>query len=78
MLDNALITKIKKQILKNTTPNHVPAKILQVRDIPRTKNGKIVELAVREIIHGRPVKNMEAIANPEALEQYKDRVELAG
>ena len=55
----------------------MPAKIVQVADIPRTKSGKIVELAVRNVVHGRPVKNIEALANPEALEQFKDRAELA-
>jgi acetoacetyl-CoA synthetase len=54
----------------------VPARIVAVRDIPRTKSGKIVELAVREVVHGRAVKNLEALANPEALEQYRDRPEL--
>ena len=58
-------------------PRHVPAKIVQVSDIPRTKSGKIVELAVREVVHGRPVKNLEALANPEALEHFRDRRELA-
>ncbi|HZO01707.1 MAG TPA: hypothetical protein VFB93_10940, partial [Burkholderiales bacterium] len=62
---------------ENTTPRHVPAKILQVADIPRTKSGKIVELAVREVVHGRPVKNLEALANPEALEHFRSRSELA-
>jgi acetoacetyl-CoA synthetase len=62
--------------LEATTPRHVPAKIVQVGDIPRTKSGKIVELAVRNIVHGRPVKNVEALANPEALEHYRDRAEL--
>ena len=57
-------------------PRHVPARIVQVPDIPRTKSGKIVELAVREVIHGREVKNMEALANPEALEFFRDRAEL--
>jgi acetoacetyl-CoA synthetase len=57
-------------------PGHVPARIVAVRDIPRTKSGKIVELAVREVVHGRAVKNLEALANPEALEQYRDRPEL--
>ena len=75
-LDEFLAGKIKKRIRNNTTPRHVPAKILQVTDIPRTKSGKIVELAVREVVHGRPVKNMEALANPEALEFYRDRAEL--
>ena len=58
------------------TPRHVPAKILQVEDIPRTKSGKITELAVRDVVHGRVVKNVEALANPEALAFYEGRVEL--
>jgi acetoacetyl-CoA synthetase len=61
----------------NTTPRHVPAVVAQVTDIPRTKSGKIVELAVRNVVHGQPVKNLEALANPEALAQFKDRPELA-
>jgi acetoacetyl-CoA synthetase len=77
-LDDALVARIKDQIRRNTTPRHVPARILQVADIPRTKSGKIVELAVRNIVHGRPVKNVEALANPEALEHYRDRAELRG
>ena len=77
-LDAALTDKIKKQIRANTTPRHVPARIVQVADIPRTKSGKIVELAVRNVVHGRPVKNREALANPEALELYRDRPELKG
>jgi len=76
-LDDALATRIKKRIRENTTPRHVPAKIVQVNDIPRTKSGKIVELAVREVVHGRPVKNKEALANPEALEHFRNRPELA-
>ena len=68
--------KITEQIRRNTTPRHVPARILQVADIPRTKSGKIVEVAVRNVVHGRPVKQKEALANPEALELYKDRPEL--
>ncbi|MEO7761779.1 MAG: acetoacetate--CoA ligase, partial [Casimicrobiaceae bacterium] len=75
-LDDALIAKIKKQVRTNTTPRHVPSKVLQVPDVPRTKSNKIVELAVRNIVHGRPVKNVEALANPEALEHYRDRPEL--
>ena len=75
-LDDALREKIKRQIRENTTPRHVPARIVQVREIPRTKSGKIVELAVRDVVHGRPVKNKEALANPEALDQYRDRSEL--
>jgi len=76
VLDEALVGRIQKHIRTNTTPRHVPAKILQVTDIPRTKSGKIVELAVRNIVHGCEVKNLEALANPEALEQYRDREEL--
>ena len=76
-LDDALIAKIRQHIRANTTPRHVPAKVLQVADIPRTKSNKIVELAVRNVVHGRPVKNVEALANPEALELYRDRPELA-
>ena len=76
-LDDRLAAKIKQRIRANTTPRHVPAKILQVADIPRTKSGKIVELAVREVVHGRPVKNLEALANPEALEHFRDRAELS-
>ncbi|MGW8269213.1 MAG: acetoacetate--CoA ligase [Burkholderiales bacterium] len=76
-LDDALVARIKKRIRDNTTPRHVPAKVLQVADIPRTKSGKIVELAVRDTVHGRAVKNVEALANPEALEHFRDRRELA-
>ena len=76
VLDAALAERIKNQVRANTTPRHVPAKIVQVTDIPRTKSNKIVELAVRDIVHGREVKNREALANPEALEQYRDRAEL--
>jgi len=76
VLDEALSTSIKQVIKDNTTPRHVPAKILQVNDIPRTKSGKIVELAVRHVVHGRPVKNVEALANPEALDHFRDRAEL--
>jgi acetoacetyl-CoA synthetase len=76
VLDAALTEKIKQHIRANTTPRHVPAKILQVRDIPRTKSNKIVELAVRNVVHGRPVPNLEALANPDALEEYRDRDEL--
>ena len=75
-LDDALEKRIKAVIKDNTTPRHVPAKILQVADIPRTKSGKIVELAVRNVVHGEPVKNVEALANPEALEYFRARAEL--
>jgi acetoacetyl-CoA synthetase len=75
-LDQALTDRIRQHIRVNTTPRHVPAKVVQVTDIPRTKSNKIVELAVRNIVHGLPVKNIEALANPEALEQFYDREEL--
>jgi acetoacetyl-CoA synthetase len=78
ILDEALEARIRQAIRENTTPRHVPAKILQVADVPRTRSGKLVELAVRNVVHGRPVKNVEALANPEALEYYRDRPELAG
>jgi len=75
-LDKELAERIKQKIRANTTPRHVPAKIVQVTDIPRTKSNKIVELAVRNVVHGLPIKNIEALANPEALEQFRDRDEL--
>ena len=75
-LDEALRDRIRKQIRDNTTPRHVPAKIIQIADIPRTTSGKITEIAVRDTIHGIPVKNTEALANPRALELYRDLPEL--
>jgi len=78
VLDEALAQRIRATIRANASPRHVPAKILQVADIPRTRSGKIAELAVRELIHGRPVKNTEALANPEALELYRGLGELEG
>jgi acetoacetyl-CoA synthetase len=75
-LDEALQKRIREVIKANTTPRHVPAVILQVPDIPRTKSNKIVELAVRAVVHGQPVKNVEALANPEALDHYRARPEL--
>ena len=77
-LDEALCDRIRRQVRANTTPRHVPAKIVQVPEIPRTISGKIVELAVRETIHGRPVKNTDALANPAALAHFRDRPELRG
>jgi acetoacetyl-CoA synthetase len=74
VLDDTLRQQIKSRIRQHTTPRHVPAVIVQVDDIPRTKSGKIVELAVRAVVHGESVKNREALANPEALEQFVDRV----
>jgi len=76
-LDEDLQVKIRKVIRDNCTPRHVPAKIVQVAEIPRTKSGKIVELAVREVVHNRPVENLTALANPEALELYKNILELS-
>ena len=72
VLDDQLQSKIKTAIRTGASPRHVPARIIEVGDIPRTKSGKITELAVKHIIHGRSVKNKEALANPEALELYKD------
>ena len=77
ILSETLVETIKKFIKDNCTTRHVPAKILQVEDIPRTKSGKIVEIPVRDIVHGKEVKNKEALANPEALEYFKDRPELS-
>ncbi|MDH1443509.1 acetoacetate--CoA ligase [Pseudomonas sp. GD03721] len=75
-LDDSLREEICQAIRTNTTPRHVPAKILQVADIPRTFSGKIVELAVRNVIHGQPVKNTDALANPQALALYRNLPEL--
>ena len=76
-LDDSLRTRIKSQIRKNATPRHVPAVILQVADIPRTKSGKITEIAVRDIIHGKQIDNVGALANPDALELYRNLPELS-
>lgn len=75
-LDNKLCDRIRKTVRSNTTPRHVPAKILQVKNIPRTISGKIVELAVRKVVHGEDVKNTDALANPEALDYFSNREEL--
>ena len=77
-LDDDLQQRIRQSIRENTTPRHVPAKIISVSDIPRTISGKIVELAVRDVVHGLEVKNIDALANPEALELYRNLVELDG
>ena len=77
VLDEALSGRIRRQIRANTTPRHVPARILQVPEIPRTISGKVVELAVRETVHGRPVRNTDALANPAALEHFRGRPELS-
>jgi acetoacetyl-CoA synthetase len=71
-LDEAMTARIKQQIRSGASPRHVPAKVVAVADIPRTRSGKITEIAVREVVHGRPVKNTEALANPEALAHFKD------
>ncbi|MEE2803193.1 MAG: acetoacetate--CoA ligase [Pseudomonadota bacterium] len=76
VLTDALRDRIRKRIRANTTPRHVPAVILDVPDIPRTKSGKVVELAVTRILHGEPVQNLEALANPEALDYFRSRPEL--
>jgi acetoacetyl-CoA synthetase len=75
-LDDALSDRIRKTVRDKCTPRHVPAKVIQVSEIPRTKSGKIVELAVREVVHDRPVKNLHSLANPEALELYRDLPQL--
>ena len=75
-LDDALRERIKRQIREGASPRHVPAKIIAVADIPRTKSGKITELAVRDVVMGREVKNKEALANPEALELFRELEEL--
>ena len=75
-LDDALSDAIRSEIRAHTTPRHVPAKIIQVAEIPRTISGKIVELAVRDVIHGRPVRNQDALANPQALALYENLKEL--
>jgi acetoacetyl-CoA synthetase len=75
-LDDGLRDQIRRRVRENTSPHHVPRKIVQVADIPRTISGKITELAVRHVIHGRPVTNVEALANPRALELFRDLAEL--
>ncbi len=75
-LDEPLRERIRRQCKENASPHHVPRKILQVADIPRTISGKITELAVRDVIHGRPVQNVDALANPAALELFRDLPEL--
>ena len=72
-----LEARIRQRIRENSSPRHVPARIVQVTDIPRTKSGKLVELAVRDVVHGRDVRNRDALANPEALDQFQNRPELA-
>jgi len=76
-LTEELVTLIKQRIRVGASPRHVPAKVIRVADIPRTKSGKITELAVRDIVHGRDVKNREALANPDALDLFVDLIELS-
>ena len=76
-LDDELRGRIKREIRDNASPRHVPARILAVPGIPRTRSGKISELSVRRVVTGQAVKNVEALANPEALEFYKDLPELS-
>ena len=75
-LEDFFIEKLKKTIRSEASPRHVPAKIIEVSDIPRTKNGKIVELAVKNIIEGNKIKNIQALANPNVLNQYKNLKQL--
>jgi len=75
-LDEAMRQRIRQTIRQNTTPRHVPAKIIAVTEIPKTISGKIVELAVRDVIHGKTVANTDALANPQALQLYRDLPEL--
>ena len=75
-LDEQLAQSIKREIRENASPRHVPAKVIQVADLPRTLNGKIAELAVRNVIHRETVKNRDALSNPEALDLFRDLPEL--
>lgn len=77
VLDQELIDRIKLKIRQNASPRHVPAKIVQVHDIPRTLSGKIVEIAVRQVVHGQAVSNLQSLANPKALDEFRDREELS-
>jgi acetoacetyl-CoA synthetase len=76
VLEDHLEERIRHDIRRHASPRHVPARIVQVVDIPRTKNGKVVELAVRSVVHGMPVANTDALANPEALELFRNLPEL--
>jgi acetoacetyl-CoA synthetase len=75
-LDEALRDRVRRRIREHASPHHVPRKILQVADIPRTISGKVTELAVRDVIHGRPVRNADALANPGSLDLFRDLEEL--
>src|SRR6185436_11789232 len=76
LLDDALRDRIRRRIREHASPHHVPKRIIQVTDMPRTISGKITEMAVQEVIHGREVQNRDALANPGALELYRDLDEL--
>ena len=76
VLDEALVREIRTRLRADASPRHVPAEVLEVPEIPRTRSGKIVELAVRDVVHGRPVRNAEALSNPEALDHFRNRPEL--
>ena len=75
-MNDDFIEKLKKTIRSQASPRHVPSKIIEVSDIPRTKNGKIVELAVKNIIEGNKIKNIQALANPNVLKEYKNLKQL--
>ena len=75
-LDDELASRLRDQIRRGASPRHVPARIVSVPDLPRTLSGKIVELAVGDVVHGRPVRNRDALANPEALDHFRDLEEL--
>jgi acetoacetyl-CoA synthetase len=77
-LNDALQARIRARIREHTSPHHVPRVIAEVRDLPRTRSGKISELAVREVMHGRPVKNVEALANPECLAEFASHPAVHG
>jgi acetoacetyl-CoA synthetase len=76
-LDADLEQRLRDRIRSGASPRHVPARIVQVSDIPRTRSGKLTELAIRDVVHGKTIKNMEALSNPEALQEFRDRPELA-
>jgi len=71
-LDEALVARIRSTLRERRSPFHVPARVVQVPDLPRTRNGKLSEVAVREVVHGRSVRNLEALANPEAREHFRE------
>ena len=75
-LNDDIILRLKKRIRSEASPRHVPSKIIQVSDIPRTKNGKIVELAVKNTIEGSKIKNVQALANPKVLNEFKNLMQL--